>query len=109
VSLGARPRTFRKPGTATRDPYWEVIQQQWPFIIMLYRQYADQKPVMLFDIQEQRVYALPYSAYRAELSERSQASLTEQYARAITDGHIVVFVRDNKKKKLVSYSLPLEG
>jgi hypothetical protein len=108
--LGARPRTSsRKPRAAAHDPYWEVIEQQWPFIIMLHRQYADHKPVMLFDIQKQRVYALPYTAYRAELSERSQASLTGQYERAITDGHIVVFVRDNKKKKLVSYSLPLEG
>jgi len=108
--LGTRPRTSsRKPGAAARDPYWEVVQQQWPFIIMLHRQYADEKPVMLFDIQEQRVYALPYKAYRAELSERSQTSLTHQYERAITDGHIVVFVRDNKKKKLVSYSLPSEG
>ena len=108
--MAARPRTSsRKSEVATRDPYWEVIQQQRPFIIMLYRQYADKKPVMLFDIQEQRVYALPYKAYRAELSERSQASLTDQYARAIKNGHIVVFVRDNKKAKLVSYSLPLES
>ena len=108
--MGARPRTSsRKSGPAARDPYWEVIQQQSPFIIMLYRQYADRKPVMLFDIQEQRVYALPYNAYRAELSERSRASFTDQYERAITDGHLVVFVRDNNKKTLVSYSLPLEG
>ena len=64
---------------------------------MLYQQYADKKPVMLFDIQEQRIYALPYADYRAELSKRSQASLKKQYARAIADGEIVIFVRDNHK------------
>jgi hypothetical protein len=31
----------------------------------------------------------------------------KQYERAIADGEIVVFVRDNEKEKLVSYSLPL--
>ena len=41
---------------------------------------------MLFDIQEQRNYALPYAEYRAELSERSQAMLKEQYERAIAIG-----------------------
>ena len=90
-----------------RDPYLDVVYRHWSLIVMLYEQYADKKPVMLFDIQEQRIYALPYADYRAELSKRSQASLKKQYARAIADGEIVVFVRDNRKEKLVSYSLPL--
>lgn len=74
---------------------------------MLNGEYAHKKPVMLFDIQEQRVYAFPYKEYRDELSERSQASLTRQYERALTNGDVVVFVRDNEKEKLVSYSLTL--
>ena len=108
MSMGARPReASRNAGAARRDPDLDVVYQQWPFIMMLYRQYADRKPVMLFDIQEQRVYAFPYKAYRAELSERSQASLALQYERALADGHVVAFIRDNDRKKLVSYSLPL--
>ena len=89
-----------------RDPYLDIVSQHWSLIVMLYEQYADKKPVMLFDIQEQRIYALPYAEYRPELSTRSQASLKKQYARAIADGEIVVFVRDNHEEKLVSYSLP---
>jgi len=50
---------------------------------------------------------MPYAEYRADLSKRSQASLKKQYERAIADGEMVVFVRDNEKEKLVSYSLPL--
>jgi len=73
---------------------------------MLYERYADKRPVMLFDIQEQRIYALPYEGYRAELSKWSQASLKKQYEHATANGEIVVFVRDNEKEKLVSYSLP---
>jgi len=55
------------------------------------------------------VYAYPFKEYCAELSERSQASLTRQYKRALADGRFVVFVRDNEREKLVSYSLPLQS
>ncbi len=92
-----------------RDPYLEVVSQHWSLIVMLYEQYADKKPVMLFDIQEQRIYAMPYPKYRAGLSKRSQASLKKQYERALAHGEIVVFVRDNQEEKLVSYSLPLQN
>lgn len=74
---------------------------------MVYGQYAEKRPVMLFDIQEQRVYAFAYKQFRAELSERSQASLKDQYERALASGEIVIFVRDNEKRALVSFSLPL--
>ena len=91
------------------DPYLEAVYEHWPHILSLYEQYAEKKPVMLFDIQEHRIYALPYADYRAELSKRSQASLKKQYERAIANGDIVVFVRDNDKEKLVSYTLPLQA
>jgi hypothetical protein len=89
------------------DPYLDVVYQHQSLILNLYERYADKKPVMLFDIQEQRIYAMPYAEYRAGLSKRSQAALKQQYEAAIADGEIVVFVRDNEKEKLVSYSLPL--
>lgn len=92
-------------GAVMRDPYLDVVYQHRSLIVMLYERYADKKPVMLFDIQEQRIYAMPYVEYRAELSKRSQAFLKKQYERAIANGEIVTFVRDNQKQKLVSYSL----
>lgn len=63
---------------------------------------------MLFDIQEQRVYAYPYKEFLATLSERSQGMLKEQYEEAQVDGKIVVFVRDNVKQKLRSFSFDYE-
>ena len=61
---------------------------------------------MLFDIQEQLVYAYPYEDYRSGLSERSQVSLKAQYEHALANGMFVVFIRDNEKRKLKSYSVP---
>lgn len=57
---------------------------------------------------EQRAYAFPFKEFWAEPSERSQASLTRQYERALADGDVVVFIRDNEHEKLVSYSVALQ-
>jgi hypothetical protein len=107
--MSAQRRKLRhKTKLAGCDPFWEVISQHWRSIVMLYGQYASDKPVMLFDMQEQRVYAYPFEGFRAELSQRSQVSLTRQYEHALAIGDVVVFVRDNEQEKLVSYSVPLQ-
>ena len=89
------------------DPYWNILRKNWTHIYFLYERFADKRPVMLYDIQERRVYAFPYKEFRADLSERSQASLKEEYAHANANDMVVVFIRDNKKRKLKSYSVPL--
>ena len=88
-----------------RDPYLKLVQQQWHNIRMTYNLFAEKKPVMLFDIQEQKIYAYPYEAFKADMNERSQQILEAQYQEALSERKIVVFVRDNKKRKLVSYCL----
>lgn len=97
-------RRTKKP-SVSRDPYWEVVQSLMPDILYCYEQYQEKKPVLLFDIQENRIYVYPYLEFKNDLSVRSQGILQEQYAQAITDDKIVVFVRDNDAKKLVSYSV----
>ena len=90
------------------DPYWKIINEQWPNILTLYTMFADKKPIMLFDVQEQQIYAYPYKEFKAEMSQRSQIVLAEQYRRAAANNQMVVFVRDNQKEKLVSYTVNIE-
>jgi len=90
------------------DPYWPVVQEQYYNLLNLYRQFAKERPVMLFDIQEQRGYAYPYQEFSADLSQKSQISLASQYRDACRDGQMVVFIRDNVERKLRSYSVPIE-
>jgi hypothetical protein len=106
-AVSTRRRSSCKGDPARNNPYRTVISQQWLHIVMLYERHATKKPVMLFDIQEERVYAFPSTEFRAELSERSQRFLAQQYQRALATGKMVVFVRDNERKQLVSYSLAL--
>jgi hypothetical protein len=89
------------------DPYWKILRQKWPYIQRLYETFAEKRPIMLYDIEERLIYAYPYEQYRLELSERSQSSLKKQYEDASANGMLVVFIRDNKKKKLRSYTVPI--
>jgi hypothetical protein len=89
------------------DPYWDMICEQWSNISRWYQLFAAKRPVMLYDIQEQRIYAYPYKEFKAEMNQRSQDMLEKQYQNALTNDQIVVFVRDNENEKLISYSVPL--
>jgi hypothetical protein len=66
----------------TGDRYLDIAYAQLDNIRMWYRMFAAKKPVMLYDIQEQLIYAYPYREFKAELSQRSQATLEDQYRRA---------------------------
>jgi hypothetical protein len=100
---GCMARRTKKP--IPHDPYWDVVQSLMRNILTIYEVYREKKPVMLFDIQEQRIYVYPYLDFKHDLSERSQRLLQDQYEKAMTDDKIVVFVRDNDAKKLVSYTV----
>ncbi len=81
------------------------MEEHWDIILGLYKRYEAKKPVMLLDLQEQKIYAYQYNDFKSDLTERSQVQLEEQYEAAILDNKMVVFVRDNEKEELVSYSV----
>ena len=85
------------------DPYYDLVVEHWDKIVKLYRMFPDKRPIIVYDVQEQIAYAYPYQDYKAELSERSQEKVEKQYQEAQAENKIVVFVRDNEKRKLRSY------
>ena len=94
---------------AMSDPYFEAIQDQWRNIRALYMTYESKKPIILYDIQEQKLYAYPYKEFKAEMSEKSQALLAKDYKSASAHGSMVVFVRDNIERRLVSYTVSVDS
>jgi hypothetical protein len=105
LNLGTNARNCC--GGALSDYLEDAALEYWSFIRLMYERFADKKPVMLLDIQEERVYAYPYIEFMKELSERSQRTLKKQYEDANRDGQVVVFVRDNDKRRLISFSFDL--
>jgi hypothetical protein len=90
------------------DPYFKAIQKQWSNIRRLYMIYDSKKPIILYDIQEHKIYAYPYQEFKAELSKKSQASLEHDYKSASIIGSMIVFVRDNIERKLMSYTMSID-
>ena len=60
--------------------YLDAIQDHWDSIVSLYRQFEDKKPVMVFDLHKQTVYASPYEEFKAELNQKSRLTLDEKDA-----------------------------
>ena len=90
------------------DQYYNAVQEQWSNISGLYMAYGSKKPIMLYDIHEKKIYAYSYEEFKAELSERSQLSLEMDYKSASVRGGMIVFVRDNIERKLVSYVMDID-
>jgi hypothetical protein len=91
------------------DQYYSAIQEQWSNIRGLYMAYGSKKPIMLYDIHEKKIYAYPYEEFKAELSEKSQVSLEMDYKSTSVRGGMIVFVRDNIERKLVSYVMSIDA
>ena len=64
------------------DLYFKAFQEQWPNTRALYMTYGSKKPIILYYIKEQKIYAYPYKEFKAELSKKSQASLEHDYKSA---------------------------
>jgi hypothetical protein len=94
--------------TTTTDPLVEAAQNHLPHILALYKLFEEERPVMLFDLQSQKIYAYPYKEFKANLNERSQAILEMHYQEAITENKIVVFVRDNESHRFTSMTFDNE-
>jgi hypothetical protein len=89
------------------EQYLDVIDEQWSNILKLYKKFEDKKPIMLFDMQEKRIYAYPYEDFKSDLAKKSQTILQKQYKDALSENKVVVFVRDNEQGKLISSSYKL--
>ena len=74
-------------------------------ILCAYSLWKDKKPIVLFHIQEGRIYVYPYEEFKNDLNARGQISLKAQYEQAVLENKIVVFVRDEEKQRLVSFSI----
>ena len=90
------------------DYLYDALSDYLEHVRAAYKQYEDKRPVMLFDIQEERIYAYGFEGFKSELSARNQVTLAEQYEQAQKSGKMVAFVRDNDNRRLASYLIDCE-
>ena len=104
-----RGRQARPGGALTGDPYFDLVQEHWDSIVHVFQQFADKNPVLLFDVQEGRIYAYPFEGFVADLSAKDRPGAAAQLAKVVAGESILVFVRDNEQRKLVSYVIDRGG
>jgi len=90
------------------EEFFEIVSEHWGQILNLYKKIEDKKPIMLIDIEEQKLYAYSYLDFKSSLTERSQAMLEKEYEAALLNNKVVVFVQDNENKQLWSQNFDLE-
>ena len=90
------------------DDYFELINKHWDNILAMYCIFQHKKPVMVFHAHDLKIFSYPYQEFLESLNPRSQAMLKMQYEEAISQNKMVLFVRDNEKRKLKSMVLPLQ-
>ncbi len=88
------------------DPYLEMVQEHWDEITMMYRLFEEKNPIIELDVQPLRIFAYPAREYLGLLSDRTREQTRKLYRRAVADGSIMVFVRDEAKRVFRSFIFP---
>jgi len=90
------------------SPYAELIAAQWPHISALYNEFAEQRPIILMDVDSAELHAYPFDKITEVLDEKSRAALAVQYQRAQATRQMVLILRDTENRQTMTYTLKLE-
>jgi len=87
------------------DQLREYKEEYFNDIRTLYKQFKPERRIILYDIEDGKLFAFPYKKYKKTLNKRSRIILKKQYEDAKKNNQIVVFVTDRKEKTMKSYSI----
>ena len=86
----------------------KIFEKHRMDFLKLYKVSKDKKPILLFDVQEQQIYAYPYDEFKMEMSPKGQTVLENQYQKVLAGTHIVAFARDNEQRRLISSLIKID-
>jgi hypothetical protein len=61
--------------------------------------------IMVYEMQEEKIYSYIYEDYMNSLVPKSKAILKKQYQEAQASDEIVLFIKDNLRKKMKSFNI----
>ena len=77
----------------------EAARKRAEDILLFYKEFEEKQPIMLLELPSQKIYAYPYLDFKNTLSERSQKMLEKEYEEGVANNQIVVFVKDDDRRK----------
>jgi len=72
----------------------------------MYLIYEDHKPIIEFDVVSSQIRAYAAKDYLEGLTDRTRDIAKKQYRKAVAEGALMVFIRDEAKRVLRSYVFP---
>lgn len=89
--------------------YNDIINEFWPTIILAWKKYSINRPIIECNLDSWQVMAYPSEDYIETLSDRDKNLNKEQFNKALDNGGMVVFIRDTKNRALKSYIFPIDS
>jgi len=87
------------------DQLRDYKEEHFIDIRTLYKQFKPERRIILYDIEDGKLFAFSYKKYKKTLNKQSRKILRKQYEDAKRNNQIVVFVTDRKGKTMKSYSI----
>jgi hypothetical protein len=97
-----------RKATSGSDPYLRKLHEHWDAVSGMFRELEDHAPIIEFDVATGRILGYPAEGYIDGLAKRTREQTRNQYRKAVTDGALMVFVRDATEEVLRSYVFPRE-
>jgi len=95
-----------KKSGADSAPYLKEIRKHWDAITGLYLTYQALEPMIEFDVASGQIRAYPAKDYLGDLTDRTRETAKKQYQKAVAEGALMIFVKDEIKRILRSYVFP---
>jgi hypothetical protein len=93
--------------TADSDIYLRILRKHLDALTGMYLAFEDRAPMLEFDVVSGQIRAYPAGDYLEELSGRTREETKKQYEKAVAEGALMVFVRDESQEILRSYIFAL--
>ena len=61
--------------------------------------------IMVYEMKKELIYSYIYEEFRETLNEKSKTMLEKQYREAQASNQIVLFIRDELRKKLKAFTI----
>ena len=89
------------------DPYLNLIDKQWDNITKTYDVFRKKKPIIEYNLDDNKIYAYPAIEYINSLSVKTKNEIKNKYMKACSNNEFLLLIRDEKNKKFRSYAFEL--
>lgn len=96
-----------KEVAADSDTYLSILREHWDALTGMHLALEDRAAMLEFNVVTGQIRAYPAGDYLEELSIRTREETKKQYKKAVAEGALMVFVRDESKEILRSYTFAL--